>query len=131
RKKSEIDVGDSMDPYVVEEARRRIESHYHEKGFDAARVTTVEGDKPGDKGAVFVIDEGRGRKVAWTGFVGNTIATDARLLNLIKSKPGILWLFGGDVDRSVVDDDVEKLTAYYRSLGFFQAKGGREVQVVH
>ena len=131
RKKSEIDVGDSMDPYVVEEARRRIESHYHEKGFDAARVTTVEGDKPGDKGAVFVIDEGRGRKVAWTGFVGNTIATDARLLTLIKSKPGILWLFGGDVDRSVVDDDVEKLTAYYRSLGFFQAKVGREVQVVH
>jgi outer membrane protein insertion porin family len=131
RKKSEIDVGDSMDPYVVEEARRRIESYYHEKGFDAARVTTVEGGKPGDKGAVFVIDEGRSRKVAWTGFVGNTIATDARLLNLIKSKPGILWLFGGDVDRSVVDEDVEKLTAYYRSLGFFQAKVGREVQVVH
>ena len=36
RKKAEIDVGDSMDPYVVEEARRRIESYYHEKGYDAA-----------------------------------------------------------------------------------------------
>jgi outer membrane protein insertion porin family len=131
RKKSEIDVGDSMDPYVVEEARRRIESYYHEKGYDAARVTTVEGSKPGDKGAVFLIDEGRSRKVAWTGFVGNTIASDARLLTQIKSKPGILWVFGGDVDRSVVDDDVEKLTAYYRSLGFFQAKVSREVQVVH
>ena len=131
RKKSEIDVGDSMDPYVVEEARRRIESYYHEKGYDAARVTTVEGGKAGDKGAVFLIDEGRSRKVAWTGFVGNTIASDARLLTQIKSKPGILWVFGGDVDRSVVDDDVEKLTAYYRSLGFFQAKVGREVQVVH
>ena len=131
RKKSEIDVGDSMDPYVVEEARRRIESYYHEKGYDAARVTTVEGGKTGDKGAVFLIDEGRSRKVAWTGFVGNTIASDARLLTQIKSKPGILWVFGGDVDRSVVDEDVEKLTAYYRSLGFFQAKVGREVQVVH
>jgi outer membrane protein insertion porin family len=131
RKQSEIDVGDSMDPYVVEEARRRIESHYHEKGFDAARVTTIEGGKPGDKGAVFLIDEGRSRKIAWTGFVGNTIASDARLLTQIKSKPGILWVFGGDVDRSVVDEDVETLTAYYRSLGFFQAKVGREVQVVH
>ena len=131
RKKSEIDVGDSMDPYVVEEARRRIESYYHEKGYDAARVTTVEGGKTGDKGAVFLIDEGRSRKVAWTGFVGNTIASDARLLTQIKSKPGILWVFGGDVDRSVVDQDVETLTAYYRSLGFFQAKVGREVQVVH
>ncbi|MFM7244078.1 MAG: POTRA domain-containing protein, partial [Planctomycetaceae bacterium] len=131
RKKAEIDVGDAMDPYVVEEARRRIESHYHEKGFDAARVTTVEGDKQGDKGAVFLIDEGRNRKALWTSFVGNTIASDARLLTQIKSKPGVLWFIGGNIDREVVEQDVETLTAYYRSLGFFQAKVGREVEVVH
>jgi outer membrane protein insertion porin family len=131
RKKAEIDVGDAMDPYIVEEARRRIESHYHEKGYDAARVTTVEGSKPGDTGAVFLVDEGRNRKVAWTGFVGNTIASDARLLTQIKSKPGILWMIGGDVDRSVVDEDVDRLTAYYRSLGFFQARVGREIDVLH
>ena len=131
RKKAEIDVGDAMDPYVVEEARRRIESHYHEKGFESAKVTTVEGSKQGDKGAVFLIDEGHKRKAIWTSFVGNTIASDARLLTQIKSKPGVLWFIGGDVDREVVDEDVEKLTAYYRSLGFFQAKVGREVEVVH
>ena len=130
RKKAEIDVGDSMDPYVVEEARRRIEGYYHEKGYEAARVTTVEGSKPGDKGAVFLIDEGRARKALWTSFVGNTIATDARLLTQIKSKPGVLWFLGGDIDREVIDGDVDTLTAYYRSLGFFQAKVGREVSVV-
>ena len=131
RKKAEIDIGDSMDAYVVEEARRRIESYYHEKGYDAAKVTTIEGSKPGDKGAVFLIDEGRSRKSLWTGFVGNSIATDARLLTQIKSKPGVLWLLGGDLDRSRIDSDVETLTGYYRSLGFFQAKVGREVAVVH
>jgi len=131
RKKSEIEVGDSMDPYVVEEARRRIESYYHEKGFDAARVTTVEGSRPDDLGAVFLVDEGQRRKALWTTFVGNSIASDARLLTQIKSKPGILWLLGGDIDRTVVDGDVEALTAYYRSLGFFQAKVSREVEVVH
>jgi outer membrane protein insertion porin family len=131
RKKAEIDVGDSMDAYVVEEARRRIESYYHEKGYDGAKVTTLEGSKPGDKGAVFLIDEGRSRKSLWTGFVGNTIATDARLLTQIKSKPGVLWLLGGDIDRTKIDADIEALTAYYRSLGFFQAKVGREVQVVN
>ncbi|MEI6255740.1 MAG: POTRA domain-containing protein [Planctomycetota bacterium] len=131
RKKSEIDVGDSMDAYVVEEARRRIESYYHEKGYDSAKVTTIEGSKPGDKGAVFLIDEGRSRKSLWTGFVGNSIATDARLLTQIKSKPGVLWLIGGDLDRTKIDADVETLTAYYRSLGFFQAKVGREVEVVN
>jgi outer membrane protein insertion porin family len=131
RKKAEIDIGDSMDAYVVEEARRRIESYYHEKGYDAAKVTTIEGSKPGDKGAVFLIDEGRSRKSLWTGFVGNTIANDARLLTQIKSKPGVFWLLGGDLDRAKIDADVETLTAYYRSLGFFQAKVGREVEVVN
>ena len=131
RKKAEIEVGDSMDAYVVEEARRRIESYYHEKGYEAAKVTTIEGSKPGDKGAVFLIDEGRSRKSLWTGFVGNTIANDARLLTQIKSKPGVLWLLGGDLDRAKIDADVEALTAYYRSLGFFQAKVGREVEVVN
>jgi outer membrane protein insertion porin family len=131
RKKAEIDVGDAMDAYVVEEARRRIESHYHEKGFESARVTTVEGDKPGDKGAVFLIDEGRNRKALWTSFVGNTIASDARLLTQIKSKPGVLWVLGGNVDGDVIEQDVETLTAYYRSLGFFQAKVGREIECVH
>jgi len=131
RKKAEIDVGDSMDSYVVEEARRRLEGYYHEKGYDAARVTTVEGNKPGDKGAVFLIDEGRSRKSLWTTFVGNSIASDARLLTQIKSKPGFFWFFGGDVDYEKIDSDVDTLTAYYRSLGFFQARVGREVQVMN
>jgi len=131
RKKAEIDVGDAMDPYVVEEARRRIESFYHEKGYDGAKVTTVEGSKPGDKGAVFLIDEGRNKKSLWTSFVGNSIASDARLMTQIKSKPGIFWLIGGEIDREKIDQDVDLITAYYRSLGFFQAKVGRELQVVH
>ena len=131
KKKAEIEVGDSMDPYVVEEARRQIESFYHEKGYNSAKVSTVEGSKPGDKGAVFLIDEGCSRKSLWTSFVGNSIASDARLLTQIKSKPGILWLLGGDIDRQKIDDDVDLITAYYRSLGFFQAKVGRELEVVH
>ena len=131
RKKAEIDVGDSIDSYVVEEARRRVESYYHEKGYDKARVTTVEGTKPGDRGAVFLVDEGRSRKSFWTTFVGNTIATDARLLTQIKSKPGFFWFLGGDVDHEKIDADVDTLTAYYRSLGFFQARVGREVQVIN
>ena len=131
RKKAEIDVGDAMDPYVVEEARRRLEAHYHEKGFDSAKVTTVEGSKPGDKGAVFLVDEGKSKKSLWTNFVGNTIASDARLMTQIKSKPGIFWLIGGEIDRDKIDQDVDLITAYYRSLGFFQAKVGRELQVVH
>ncbi len=127
RKKSELTVGDALDPYAVEEARRRIEQIYREKGFSHIQILTVEGTKPSDKGAVYIVNEGESQKVLWTSFEGNTIANDPRLRTQIKSKPGICWLFGGKVDTKKIDDDVESLTAYYRSLGFFQAKVGREL----
>ena len=33
----------------------------------------------------------------------------------------------GKVDRSKIEADVAKLTAYYRSFGFFKARIGREL----
>ena len=127
-KKSELKEKEPLDPYAVEEARRRLEAVYHEKGYNHVQITTLEGSKAGDKGAVFMVDEGQSQRVLWTGFEGNTIASDARLRTLTTIKPGIMWLFGGKVDRKKIDEDVEKLTAYYRGLGFFQAKIGPDLE---
>ena len=91
-------------------------------------MAVVEGTNPGDKGAVFLIDEGRLQRVWSTKFVGNTISSSARLRTQIKTGPPIMYLFGGKVDRKKIDEDVEKLTAYYRALGFFQCKIGRELE---
>ena len=38
-----------------------------------------------------------------------------------------MWLFGGKVDRKKIDEDEQKLYAYYRGLGFFTAKIGHEL----
>ena len=127
-KKSELKEKDPLDPYAVEEARRRLESVYHEKGYNHVQITTIEGSKPGDHGAVFMVDEGQSQRVVWTSFEGNTIASDSRLRTQIKIKPGVMWLFGGKVDRKKIDEDVDHLTAYYRGLGFFQAKIGPDLQ---
>jgi outer membrane protein insertion porin family len=125
---TELKKGDPLDPVSVEDARRKIEELYHDKGFSKARVTVIEGIKPDDPGAIFLINEGQKQRVLWTDFVGNTIASDSRLLTQIESKPGIFWLFKGEVDRKKIDEDIERLTAYYRGLGFFNAKVGRELQ---
>jgi outer membrane protein insertion porin family len=122
RKKSELEPKQPLDPYAVEEGRRKVEAYYKEKGYNHAVVTTTEGTKPNDHGAVFMIDEGQQEKIWWVSFEGNTIASDARLRTQIDQKQGILWLFGGKVDRKKIDDDVQKLYAYYRGLGFFKAK---------
>ena len=126
--KTDLKKGDGMDPYSIKEGRDKLESYYHEHGWDRARVTILEGNKPGDRRAIFLIDEGRAQRVWWTKFIGNSIATGSRLRTQIDSKPPILWLFKGYVDQKKIDEDVQKLTAYYRGLGFFQATIGRELE---
>ena len=120
--------GDPLNSYSCDEARRKIEELYHTKGNPTATVTLLEGDQPGDKDLVFLINEGQIERIAWVSFAGNTVASDARLKTQIESKPGFLWyFFKGKVDRTKIDSDVEKITAYYRSLGYFRARVGREL----
>ena len=125
-KKAELKVGDPLDPYSIERAREAILTFYREAGFNRVRVEILEGTKRGDKGAVFLIDEGEKQRIADVEFVGNQIASDGRLKTQIQSKPPFLGIFGGYVDRDKIDADIERLTAYYRSLGFFQARVGVE-----
>ena len=59
-------------------------------------------------------------------FVGNHFISSARLKTIIESHPPYFYLFAGEVDRKQIDEDVAKLTAYYRAFGFFFARVGRE-----
>jgi outer membrane protein assembly factor BamA len=71
---TDLKVGDGMDPYSIKEARDKLENYYQEHGCDRTSMTILEGNKPGDQGATFLIDEGRsgeGRRH----FVGNTIVS--------------------------------------------------------
>jgi len=127
-KEADIKAGDAMNLFAVEEARRRIEEYYHGHGFPGARVTIYEGNRASDLGVVFLINEGEKQRVWHTEFIGNTIVGDSRLKTQVRSKPGILWFINGEVNRDEIDEDVERLTAYYRSLGFFRARVGRYLE---
>ncbi len=126
-RESGLKVGQSLDPYTVEEARRKIDEFYRKRGYSKIRISIIEGNHLGDKGVIMVINEGYVQRIADVDFIGNTIASDARLKTQVKSKPPILWIFKGFVEREKIDEDVERLTAYYRSLGFFRARIGREL----
>ncbi|MGW8258108.1 MAG: POTRA domain-containing protein, partial [Thermoguttaceae bacterium] len=115
-------------PDQSREARRKLEDFYRSKGYDKVRITLLEGDKPQDRRAVFLIDEGVKQKVQKVTFVGNTIASDARLRTQLQTHSPYLYLFRGELNRQELDKDVETLTAYYRKLGFFNARVGREVR---
>ncbi|HEY6564766.1 MAG TPA: POTRA domain-containing protein [Pirellulaceae bacterium] len=115
-------IGDPLNRFAVEEARRRLQQFYIESGFSEAQVTILEGHRPQDQGVVFQIVEGQRQRIWSTKFEGNTIASDARLRTQIQAKPGFRKLFGGNVVTDQIDQDLDRVTAYYRSLGFFRAQ---------
>lgn len=124
-KETELKVGGPVDPYAVEEAKRKILALYQRSGYNNAQVTVLKGNKPTDTGIVFVINEGTSQKVWKVVFEGNAFASDGQLRTKIETKKPIMYMFKGFVDREQIDADVDRLTAYYRSFGFFQARVGR------
>ena len=126
-KQTGLKVGGSVDPYAVEEGRRKLKEHYASKGYNNVQVTILEGHKPTDQGVTFLIHEGQAQKIWDVDFIGNEFVSDGRLKTLIKSKPPILMLFKGYLDRERIDADKDALTAYYRSYGFFQAVVSRKL----
>jgi outer membrane protein insertion porin family len=127
KKELELTDGDPLDVHEIRMAKNKIEELYKEKGYPRTQVEILEGNEVGDANVVFLIHEDEKQRVWKVDFEGNEIATDARLRHFIKSKPGILKIFGGLVKRDALDQDVLRLTTYYRSLGYFNARIGREV----
>lgn len=130
-KESGLKVGDALHSFSIQEARRKVEDFYHRKGYPQARIAVREGTGNADRGAVLEVSEGPMQRIVSVSFVGNTIATDGRLKTQIQSKPDVipyLAIFRGKVDRNKIDEDVDRLTAYYRNLGFFRARIAREME---
>ncbi len=125
KKETGLEVGKPLNDFEVKMAREKIEQLYHSRGHAYTSVELLKTEAPGH--IVFVIYEDQRRKVRSVNFEGNSIATSGRLRVIVKTKAQTLGLFGGQLDREQVDRDVDLLTAYYFSLGFFSAKIGREV----
>ena len=129
RKESGLEVGESLNLYTVRESQKNLEKFYREKGFPKAKVEVVEGNRSHDRKVVFVINEGQLQRVLKAEFVGNQFVSERRLRTKIETKRGYLWFIKGRFDREKLDEDVDKLTAYYRNFGFFRARIGREFDV--
>ena len=127
KRESGLEDGKPLDINEIRMAKNRLEEYYKEKGYPRTQIEVMEGNESDDSKVVFLIHEDEQQRVWKVNFEGNTIASDARLRHFVKSKPGILKVFGGLVNRDEINQDITRLTSYYRSLGFFNAKVGREI----
>ena len=126
-KQTLLKVGGSVDPYAVQEGKRKLRDYYVSKGYNNIQVSILEGDKPTDQGVTYLIHEGVAQKIWKTKFVGNDsgFVSDSRLKTLIKSKPPLFYLFKGFLDRDKIEADIAAITDYYRAHGYFQARVSR------
>ncbi len=129
--KSGLKIGEALNIYSIDTAAGKIEEFYHTKGFRRTLVTVIEGNQPGDEGVVFSVHETPKERIWGVNFVGNEIVSDGRLKTQIQSKPATFkyGLFRGSVNPQQIDEDVQKLTGYYRQLGYFHARVGREIEM--
>lgn len=127
RKETNLNDGQPLDIHEIKMVKHRIEEFYHDKGFPRTQVEILEGNESGDSSVVFLIHEDEQQRIWKVEFEGNQIASDARLKSLIESKPGLVKVVGGLVKRKEIEQDVLRLTSYYRSLGFFNARIGRQI----
>ena len=114
--------GGAFNVSVNREATRRIEQHYHEKGYNFAKVELKRGDLEEDRDVVFEIDEGAKVYVASIKLEGNEFFGTALLKTKLKSKTRKIPYFGGTYDPANIADDVFSLREYYQGLGFFDVQ---------
>lgn len=123
-----LKVGSPYDVSANRECARRIEEMYHEKGFAFATVELAAGNSPDDREVIFVIHEGPKVHVTSVKFEGNHFFSDSLLALKLRTKKRILWVLGGKWDPTTVRDDMESITAYYHSLGFFDVEIKHELR---
>lgn len=126
QKHSGIEVGNPANPFSVDMARQRLLDLYREKGLNQASVEVREGNKAGDRRVFFEIYEGPVERIWAISFVGNSVFSSSLLGTKIKSRSargGLTTYIGNVANRQQMEDDKTRLIAYYRSLGYFQARG--------
>lgn len=126
-KEVDLKVGSPLDPTAVRRGLEKIKNYYQSFGYFKTQVEILEGLNRGDRGVIYRIHEGQSPKLRWIKFVGNHLVSSARLKVIIQSKLPFVWIHKGYVNKEQIGRDVERLTKYYRDLGYLKARVGREI----
>ena len=100
-----------------------IEDLYKRAGYPWVKVSyRIDLDEETNAAiAVFIIDEGARAVVRKITVLGNTAFSDRRLTKVIKSRPSGFFR-SGVYKQDVIEDDMERVTHFYKQEGFLDAE---------
>ncbi len=123
-----IKTGSILNVFQIQNNIRRIEELYKEKNYHNAQISYSTLERENNVADLqFTIDEGSKVMIKEISFVGNTAYADKKLKGIIKTSEKGFFSFltqSGELNREELNQDVQKLTAYYQNRGYIQAKVG-------
>ena len=123
KKQIETKDGDVLNKRVLAEDMRKLEAFYRKKGFALVKVEyRIETDPVSNASKVYItIDEKKQYRIKSIVFSGNEKFPDNRLVKIISTRTDGLFR-SGVLDENLLQQDMERLAAFYRDNGFIDAK---------
>jgi len=123
-----IKTGSILNIFMIQQNVRRIEELYREKNYHNVKVSYLVHElKNRQADLEFVIKEGEKVRIKSIAFEGNSAFTDKKLKKEMKtSEKGVFsWITAsGELNQENLNQDVEKIAAFYHNNGYIQAKVG-------
>ena len=125
---SRLTVGDPIDEFLIDRAKKAIEKKYADAGY---RDVGVEEDPQlltESRVLLLHVVEGPFLRIRRIRFQGNQVFGEKELKSKIKSRTYIFLLRKGEFSREQTSDDAALLRNFYRERGYLDAEVLREVQ---
>src|SRR5207249_2958876 len=114
--------GSYLSPSELRTDLEKISALYRDKGYFRASVRdTLEAASGGGNELVLRVQEGEKASVQQIAFEGNAHVPAKKLRKQMQTREDGL-LRGGDLKLDILQQDFDKLTAYYRTLGYLDAQ---------
>jgi outer membrane protein insertion porin family len=121
--------GQLYDPRKVKEGIDQITAEYARKGYSQAQVVSrVQVNEASNTATLYVlVDEGPRMRISQILVEGNQAFSDRRIRKLLKTKRRHWIIRAGVYDEKVLEEDLERIRAFYRKHGYQDVQVSREV----
>ena len=121
--------GELYDARKIKEGIEQIKAEYTRKGFSQCEVLSrVETNEAANTVTIYLlVDEGPRMRIRHVLVQGNHAFSDRRVRKLLKTKGRRWWWFPGVYNEQVLDEDVERVRAFYRTHGYQDIHVSEEV----